>query len=80
MQVRKASGMHAAVLANNLGPCNRRLYCALYLSPNLALGILAMFLMGAWTSRSAGCIINDYFDRNFDSKVERCKTRPLASG
>ena len=39
-----------------------------------------MFLMGAWTSRSAGCIINDYFDRNFDRSVERCKDRPLASG
>jgi len=42
--------------------------------------MLAMFFMGAWTSRSAGCIINDYFDKNFDSKVERTKLRPLASG
>jgi 4-hydroxybenzoate polyprenyltransferase len=39
-----------------------------------------MFLMGAWTSRSAGCIINDYFDRDFDRSVERTKLRPLASG
>jgi 4-hydroxybenzoate polyprenyltransferase len=39
-----------------------------------------MFLMGAWTSRSAGCIINDYLDRSFDRSVERCKDRPLASG
>lgn len=25
--------------------------------------LLSMFLMGSWTSRSAGCIVNDYFDR-----------------
>lgn len=36
--------------------------------------------MGAWTSRSAGCIINDYFDKDFDRNVERTKHRPLASG
>lgn len=39
-----------------------------------------MFLMGAWTSRSAGCIINDYLDKDFDKNVERTKLRPLASG
>ena len=30
--------------------------------------------------RSAGCIVNDIFDKNFDSKVERTKNRPIASG
>jgi len=30
--------------------------------------------------RSAGCVINDYADRNIDGKVERTKQRPLASG
>ena len=30
--------------------------------------------------RSAGCIINDIADRNFDRKVERTKNRPIASG
>ena len=30
--------------------------------------------------RSAGCIVNDISDRNFDKKVERTKNRPLASG
>ena len=29
--------------------------------------------------RSAGCIINDIFDRNIDKKVDRTKLRPLAS-
>ena len=30
--------------------------------------------------RSAGCIINDIFDKDFDNKVERTKSRPIASG
>ena len=30
--------------------------------------------------RSAGCIVNDIIDRNYDKKVERTKDRPLASG
>ena len=30
--------------------------------------------------RSAGCIINDIVDKDFDAKVERTKTRPIASG
>jgi len=28
-----------------------------------------LFLIGAWTSRSAGCIINDYLDKEFDRNV-----------
>ncbi|XP_065889510.1 4-hydroxybenzoate polyprenyltransferase, mitochondrial-like isoform X2 [Dysidea avara] len=35
---------------------------------------------GAFVTRSAGCIINDYWDQNFDKQVERTKTRPIASG
>lgn len=30
--------------------------------------------------RSAGCTINDIWDRDFDKHVERTKNRPLASG
>lgn len=30
--------------------------------------------------RSAGCIINDIWDKEYDAKVERTKSRPLASG
>ena len=30
--------------------------------------------------RSAGCIVNDIVDRNFDKKVLRTKNRPIASG
>ena len=41
---------------------------------------LLLFMIGAVLTRSAGCVINDYFDRDIDSKVERTKERMLVSG
>lgn len=41
---------------------------------------MGLLFMGCITSRTAGCIINDIFDRKFDKHVSRTKTRPLASG
>ena len=38
------------------------------------------FLAGSILMRSAGCIVNDISDKNFDKKVERTKNRPIASG
>ncbi len=38
-----------------------------------------LFTIGAFLTRSSGCIINDLLDKNFDKKVERTKNRPLAS-
>ena len=39
-----------------------------------------LFLAGSILMRSAGCIVNDIADKNFDKKVERTKKRPIASG
>ena len=39
-----------------------------------------LFFFGSVLMRSAGCIVNDIVDRNFDIKVERTKNRPIASG
>ena len=42
--------------------------------------IIALFTLGALLMRSAGCIVNDIWDRRLDGKVERTALRPLASG
>jgi 4-hydroxybenzoate polyprenyl transferase len=39
-----------------------------------------LFFAGSILMRSAGCIVNDIVDKNFDKKVERTKNRPIASG
>ena len=39
-----------------------------------------IFALGTLLMRSAGCVINDYADRDFDPHVERTKDRPLAAG
>ena len=44
------------------------------------LAILAVFVLGVWVMRSAGCVINDYADRGLDPQVERTRDRPLAVG
>tara|TARA_B100000886_G_scaffold313643_1_gene250422 strand:- start:3430 stop:4299 length:870 start_codon:yes stop_codon:yes gene_type:complete len=38
------------------------------------------FFMGSVLMRSAGCIVNDILDRNYDLLVKRTKNRPIASG
>ena len=43
------------------------------------LHILVIFTIGTFLMRSAGCVINDYADRDFDGHVERTKNRPLAT-
>lgn len=46
--------------------------------PNLL--VLAVFVIGVFVMRSAGCAINDYADRDFDGSVARTSNRPLAAG
>ena len=40
---------------------------------------LILFFLGSVLMRSAGCIVNDIVDRDFDKKVHRTKQRPIAS-
>jgi 4-hydroxybenzoate polyprenyltransferase len=43
-------------------------------------GLFVVFLLGVVVMRSAGCVLNDYVDRNIDPYVERTRNRPIASG
>lgn len=49
-------------------------------SGNPPLNLVVIFVLGAFLTRSAGCVINDLADRGFDRFVERTKNRPLADG
>ncbi len=42
--------------------------------------IFIIFLAGVFLTRSAGCVINDFADRDFDPDVRRTRERPLAAG
>ena len=42
--------------------------------------ILMIFILGVIFMRAAGCVINDYADRNIDGQVKRTLNRPLATG
>jgi 4-hydroxybenzoate polyprenyltransferase len=41
--------------------------------------LLILFVAGVVVTRSAGCVINDYADRDFDPEVARTRDRPLAA-
>ena len=63
-------------------PCAWGLTIAYDFSTNLSnyFFYLILFLLGAVLMRSAGCIVNDILDKEFDKKVFRTKSRPIASG
>jgi 4-hydroxybenzoate polyprenyltransferase len=42
--------------------------------------LILVFASGTLLMRAAGCVINDYADREFDGLVERTANRPLATG
>ncbi|CAG4884308.1 p-hydroxybenzoate octaprenyltransferase [Georgfuchsia toluolica] len=55
---------------------------ALWISSSGRPGLLVVwvFMLGTVLMRSAGCVVNDYADRDFDRHVERTKDRPLTAG
>ncbi len=57
-------------------------YWALWLSADglPSLNVFIVFTLGVFFMRSAGCVINDYADRNIDGQVKRTEMRPLATG
>ena len=63
-------------------PCAWGLTLAYDFSSNLKnyFFYLILFFLGSVLMRSAGCIVNDILDKEFDAKVFRTKDRPVASG
>tara|TARA_B100000902_G_scaffold383140_1_gene421635 strand:- start:126 stop:992 length:867 start_codon:yes stop_codon:yes gene_type:complete len=63
-------------------PCAWGLTLAYNFSSNLEnyFFYLILFFLGSILMRSAGCIVNDILDKEFDAKVLRTKNRPIASG
>jgi 4-hydroxybenzoate polyprenyltransferase len=57
-------------------------YWALFLSADgwPDLDLLIIFTLGVVVMRSAGCVINDYADRDIDKHVKRTQNRPITSG
>ena len=42
--------------------------------------LIFVFVSGVFLTRAAGCVINDFADRDFDRYVERTQNRPLTNG
>ena len=63
-------------------PCIWGLTLAYYFNneTDLYLKYILLFFLGSVFMRSAGCIFNDIIDKDFDKKVERTKSRPIATG
>jgi len=63
-------------------PCIWGLTLAYYFNneTDLYLKYILLFFLGSVFMRSAGCIFNDIIDKDFDKKVDRTKSRPIAAG
>jgi 4-hydroxybenzoate polyprenyltransferase len=49
-------------------------------APGEAVRLVLLFAIGSLVMRSAGCVVNDLWDRDIDRMVARTAARPLASG
>ena len=63
----------ATAVAYTVGPVDCR-------RGRAGLQLLAIFMLGTFLTRSAGCIINDLADRHVDGAVSRTSNRPLVIG
>ena len=61
-----------------LFPCWWSLALASKTAPSLYYA--ALFAVGAFIMRGAGCVMNDLADRNYDGQVARTATRPIPNG
>tara|TARA_Y100000590_G_scaffold449439_1_gene587542 strand:+ start:43 stop:906 length:864 start_codon:yes stop_codon:yes gene_type:complete len=63
-------------------PCVWGLTLGFYFNNEIELYIkyIILFFLGSVLMRSAGCIVNDIVDKDFDKKVKRTMSRPIASG
>ena len=62
-------------------PCSWGLSFALQYNQNVNFFyFLTLFFLGSVLMRSAGCIVNDVVDKDYDKLVERTKQRPITSG
>src|SRR2546429_1665944 len=53
---------------------------AMHAREQVNLWYAALFLLGAFAMRGAGCTWNDIVDRDLDARVERTRSRPIPSG
>lgn len=61
-------------------PCLWGLYGGHVVGTGFPLTWTGLFFIGAFLMRSAGCIVNDFLDRDFDGHVTRTQNRPFPSG
>lgn len=63
-------------------PCLWSLTLAAYMAGPVppSLWAIGLFAVGAFVMRSAGCVVNDLWDRKIDAQVARTADRPIASG
>lgn len=52
---------------------------ALWLAGQPSLPVVVVFVVGVFVMRAAGCVVNDFADRNVDGFVARTRARPLVS-